>query len=196
MRGPFDAMRRWWKESNGNGNVNGSAPGNGHAAGGNGRTAPHSPNGEPASTAAPEPAPPEPAWFAQLDREGIPRTLRYPTTTLARIVDQAADRFGDVTALVYNHNARLSYAELLRRINRMAGGLSRLGVRRGDRVLLALPNCPEYVISFFAIQKLGAVLINAGPLMGADDLATVVGLTNPRVVIGLDLQAPKLVGAA
>src|SRR5881394_110442 len=105
MRGPFDAMRRWWKESNGNGNGTGSATGNGHAAGGNGHTAPHSPHSEHTPAAAPEPAPPpEPAWFAQLDREGIPRTLRYPTTTLSRIVDQAADRFGDVIALVYNHN--------------------------------------------------------------------------------------------
>jgi long-chain acyl-CoA synthetase len=200
MRGPFDAMRRWWKEGNGSGN--GHAQGNDsvHGGGGNGRAAlPGSERDKASASAADSPrleAPPvEPAWFAQLDREGIPRTLRYPTTSLARIVDQAAERFGDIPALVYN-NTRLTYAELLRRINRMAGGLSRLGVRRGDRVLLALPNCPEYVISFFAIQKLGAVLINAGPLMGADDLASVVALTNPRVVIGLDLQAPKLVGAA
>jgi long-chain acyl-CoA synthetase len=52
----------------------------------------------------------------------------------------------------------------------MAGGLSRYGVCQGDRVVLALPNCPEYVISFFALHKLGALVVNAGPLMGSDDL--------------------------
>src|SRR5205814_2412039 len=120
---------------------------------------------------------------------------RYPTTSLGRIIDHAAERFGDVPALVYN-NTRIDYRELLARVNRMAGGLSRLGLRKGDRVVLALPNCPEYVITFFAIQKLGAVLINAGPLMGSDDLRTLMTLTTPRMVIGLDLQAAQLMGAA
>src|SRR5881394_1026783 len=108
MRGPFGAMRRWWKESNGNGNGHGDSNGHGRGANGDGEH----PVGvgaraddKPALEAPrPEAPPPEPPWFAQLDREGIPRTLRYPTTTLSRIVDQAADRFGDVIALVYNHN--------------------------------------------------------------------------------------------
>jgi long-chain acyl-CoA synthetase len=69
-------------------------------------------------------------------------------------------------------------------------------VRKGDRVVLTLPNCPEYVIAFFAIQKLGAVLVNAGPLMGIDDLRTLMALTSPHVVIGLDLQAPQIMRAA
>src|SRR5439155_16033776 len=112
-----------------------------------------------------------------------------------RIVDQAADRFGALPALIYN-NRRISYDELLSRVNRMAGGLSRLGVRKGERVVLALPNCPEYVISFFAIQKLGAILVNAGPLIGADDLRSIITLTTPRAIIGLDLQAPKLIVTA
>jgi hypothetical protein len=178
MRGPFKAVVRWWHWGNGNGHAQGA------------RT--------PAAKEAVAPrkaAPPEPLWLAQLDRLGIPRTLQYPTTTLARILDQSADRFGEATALVFGQK-RWTYRDLLSLVNRMAGGLSRLGVRRGDRVVLALPNCPEYVISFFAIHKLGAVVVNAGPLLGADDLAKLVGLTNPRVMIGLDLQAKKLVGAA
>jgi long-chain acyl-CoA synthetase len=97
--------------------------------------------------------------------------------------------------VVYNQK-RWTYRELLACVNRMAGGLSRHGVRQGDRVVLALPNCPEYVISFFALHKLGALVVNAGPLMGSDDLRHLIGLTTPRVVIGLDLQASKLIGAA
>ena len=180
MRGRLKAMLRWWKESNGNGN---------------GKDAPSATVARIAPPPAKPAPPPEPPWLAQLDREGIPRSLRYPTTTLGRIVDHAAERFGDVPALIYN-NQRLSYSELLARINRMAGGLSRLGVRKGDRIILALPNCPEYVISFFAIQKLGAVLVNAGPLIGADDLRSIITLTTPRAIIGLDLQAPKIMGVA
>ena len=197
MGGRFDAMIRWWRvgrasaedspdtlghSGNGNGNSNGN--GNGHSL-----------------TVVKEPPmaevqkPIEPPWLAQLDREGIPRTLRYPTTTLGRLVDQAAERFGDVTALIYDRK-QWSYRELLAEVNRMAGGLSRLGVRSGDRVVLRLPNCPEYVIGFFAVQKLGAVVVNGSPLMGADDWRSLVALTAPRVVIGLDLQASQIVGEA
>jgi long-chain acyl-CoA synthetase len=181
MRGPFDVMLRWWKDN---------GHGNGH---GNGRG-----DASPAvrEQSAPRLLPaPEPPWLAQFDREGIPRSLRYPTTTLGRLLDQSADRFGDIPALVYNET-RWTYHALLARVYRMAGGLSRLGVRKGDRVVLALPNCPEYVLAFFATQKLGAILVNAGPLMGADDLRALLTLTTPHVVIGLDLQASQFVDAA
>lgn len=134
---------------------------------------------------------PEPPWLAQLDRVGIPRNLVYPTTTLGRLLDQTADRFGPATAVVYNHHT-WTWQEIRDQANRMAGGLAQLGVRRGERVVITLPNCPEFIIAFFAIQKLGAVVVNAGPLMGVDDLVTVLTLTSPRVVIGLDLQSPIL----
>src|SRR5438094_8167271 len=134
MRGALNAMLRWWKESNGNGQTVDS---NSHAM--NERVAP-----------APRPlAPPEPPWLAQLDREGIPRSLNYPTTTLGRIVDQAADRFGALPALIYN-NRRISYDELLSRSNHMAGGLSRLGVCKCQHAQLDLPNRRYSVVNFIA----------------------------------------------
>jgi long-chain acyl-CoA synthetase len=137
------------------------------------------------------PLPPQPPWLAKLDAAGIPRTLNYPSTTLGRVLDQTADRYGDDPALVYHYD-RCNYRELLARTNRLAGALASLGVGKGDRVLLTLPNCPEYVASFFAIQKLGALVVNAGPLVGSDDLSHIIHLTNPHVVIGLDLQAASL----
>jgi long-chain acyl-CoA synthetase len=172
---PIDSLRRWWK---------------------------HPPETEPSAATAEEhsngngvkasarPAP-EPPYLAQLDRAGIPRSLVYPTTTLGRILDQTADRFADATAVVYGQT-RWTYRELLAQVNRTAGGLASIGVRRGDRVLLTLPNCPEMVTTFLAIQKLGAVAVNVGPLMGADDLTSVMSMTAPRVAVGLDLQAPLL----
>jgi long-chain acyl-CoA synthetase len=144
--------------------------------------------------AAPLP-PAEPPWLKQLDGAGIPRTLNYPKTTLGRLLDQAADRYPDLPALVYNHK-RWTYRELLDQVNRCAAGFADLGVHRGDRVLSTLPNCPESVITFFAVQKLGALLVNVGPLMGQDDLRTVLALTSPRVAVGLDLLAPALTRAA
>ena len=167
---PIDTFRRWWN--------NGAPEPTETSAVGNGQ----------ASAAA------EPPWLAQLDRAGIPRSLVYPTTTLGRILDQSADRFGDAPAIVYG-SLRWTYRELLAQVNRTAGGLASLGVHRGDRVLFTLPNCPEFVTSFLAVQKLGALVVNAGPLMGSDDLASVLAMTTPRAAIGLDLQAPLLAHA-
>jgi long-chain acyl-CoA synthetase len=164
-----DSMLRWWR--------------NGEPA----RTV-ITRNFEPRETPAVQQESP---WLARLDAAQIPRTLQYPTTTLGRLLDQTADRFGDSPAIVY-HNDRCSYRQLLGRVNRLAGALATLGVVKGDRVLLTLPNCPEYVASFFAIQKLGAVVVNAGPLVGSDDLSHIIKVTRPRVAISLDLQAKLL----
>ncbi len=133
----------------------------------------------------------DPPWLATIDRAGVPRTLVYPSTTLGRLLDETAERFAEATALVYQ-GRQWTYQELRREVNRLAGGLAHRGVRRGDRVLIALPNCPEFILSFFAVQKLGAVVVNVGPLMGVDDLARVMSLTTPRVVIALDLLAPSI----
>jgi long-chain acyl-CoA synthetase len=119
----------------------------------------------------------------------VPTTLNYPSTTLSQMLDQTASRFGDAPALIYS-DQRWNYRQLLMKVNRLAGGLARLGVRKGDAVLLTLPNCPEFITSFFAIQKLGAVVVNAGPLMGTDDVRSLIKSTRPRVLIGLDLQEP------
>lgn len=67
--------------------------------------------------------------LAHLDRANIPRSLKYLSTTLGRILDQSVDRFGDTEALLYNHH-RWTYRELLADVNRMAGGLVRLGSRQ------------------------------------------------------------------
>src|SRR5262245_40502694 len=122
-------------------------------------------NGKKGTGAPPQPV--DPPWIATLDQAGLPRHLTVPTTTLSRILDQTADRFLDSPARIYA-DKQWTYGELLSRVNRLAGGLAGLGVRKGDRVLLTLPNCPEFVVCFFAIQKLGAVAVNVGPLMGPD----------------------------
>ena len=178
---PLNSIRRWWGHA-----PDAAAPANSHAPrlpADDGGAAPNG-GGAPAR-------PVDSPWLPQLDKAGIPRTLVYPTMTLGRIVDQAADRFGDATAVVYGAT-RWTYRDLLAQVNRTAGGLASLGIRRGDRVLFTLPNCPEMIACFLAVQKLGAVVVNAGPLMGADDLSSVMTMTAPRAAIGLDLHAPVL----
>src|SRR5579862_7785179 len=95
---PIDTMRRWWR----------TGPPRVTA------TEEHQLQQQPADPALP---PDEPPWLARLDQAGVARTLTYPTTTLGRILDQTADRFGDAVALVYEHK-QWTYRELLAAVNR------------------------------------------------------------------------------
>ena len=136
MRGPFNAMLRWWKESNGNGDGRGGAA----------ARLLYGPRRRQSQTRRRSRL----GWHSWTAKASLVhfdiRRRRWGESSIT------PPRFGDISALIFN-NQRFNYNELLKRVNRMAGGLSRLGVRKGDRVVLALPNCPEYVVSFFAIQK-------------------------------------------
>ena len=134
----------------------------------------------------------ENCYMKHYHRMGISRQLHYPSTTIAQLLDQSAQRYPHAPALIYD-NLNWTYAELQNQVNRFAAGLATLGVRHGDRVMLLLPNCPEFVTAFLAIQKLGAIVVNAGPLIGTDDLAKLIEMTEARLIIALDLQAPALV---
>ena len=134
-------------------------------------------------------------WRAVTRAAGIPDSLNYCSTTLSRVLDQTAERYGPSIAMVYGER-KWTYGQLLADVNRIAGGLAHLGVRRRDRVALALPNCPDFVAIFFAIQMLGAVAVILGPLMGADDLDRAFSMTTPQVAIGLDLRAPVMAEAS
>ncbi len=76
--------------------------------------------------------------------------------TLGDILDRTADVFPNKQALV-DDRVRLTYSELRHRVDQVASGLMKLGIERGDTVLLQLPNWAEYVYSYFALQKIGSI---------------------------------------
>jgi long-chain acyl-CoA synthetase len=79
------------------------------------------------------------------------------------------------------------------RVKQVAANFASLGIRPGDRVLMALPNCPEFVAAWFALHWLGAQVVPANPLYSANDLVHLAKLTKVRAVIALDLRiAPVL----
>lgn len=76
--------------------------------------------------------------------------------TLGDVIDKTADVFPDREGLV-DDRSRLTFAEVRANVDRLALGLLNLGIKKGDAVLLQLPNWAEYVYSYFAMQKIGAV---------------------------------------
>lgn len=125
----------------------------------------------------------------------LPHRITPPATSLWHNLAVSALRFPDKPALVF-FNRVLSYAEVLRQAERLAATLHRLGVRKGDRVLLNLQNCPQWVIAHFAILRANAVVVPVNPMNRAEELKHYITDPDAKVAITSADLAPELVKAS
>ncbi|MCT9820284.1 long-chain-fatty-acid--CoA ligase [Microbacterium sp. W1N] len=105
--------------------------------------------------------PPRP-WIASY-ADGVPADLEPVTGSLWDIVLASARDYPDAPALQF-FGRTTSYRELQDAVERAAAGLAALGVGAGDRVAIVLPNCPQHIVAFYAILRLGAVAVEHNPL--------------------------------
>ena len=123
-------------------------------------------------------------WFEHYDL-GIPRSIgSYPETTLVDVLRDRVQREPDAVALIFK-GRRVSVAELDRASDALAHGLERLGVQRGDRVALLLPNAPQFVVAMLAAWKLGAICAPQNPIHTDRELAESLAVSDPAVMIAL-----------
>ena len=130
-------------------------------------------------------------WHASYPTN-VPPGLQLTPLRTEQLLLRAHDAFPDRTALQY-FRTRISYRQLLTQVKRIAGNLQRLGIRAGDRVMLVLPNCPEYVTTWFALHWLGAEIVQVNPLLTATDLARLIRKSRARAVLGLDVRLAPIV---
>ena len=105
--------------------------------------------------------PPRP-WIASY-AAGVPEDLPPVDGSLIDIVAASARDYPDAPALQF-FGRETTYAELQSAIDRAASGLRDLGVRAGDPVAIVLPNCPQHIVAFYAVLRLGAVVVEHNPL--------------------------------
>ncbi|MCO5974525.1 AMP-binding protein [Actinoallomurus soli] len=117
--------------------------------------------------------------------EGVPADVDVPDVPLTRLLDASADRFPGHRALEFLGRS-MTYARLRDAVDRFAMALARLGVRKGDRVAVILPNCPQEVIAFYAVLRLGAVVVPTNPLYTASELRYQLADSGARVVVVFD----------
>ncbi|WP_121258149.1 long-chain-fatty-acid--CoA ligase [Nocardioides ferulae] len=110
----------------------------------------------------------EPVWVASYG-PGVPAHLDYGSTTLLDQLDRTLAAHGDRPALDFIGRST-TYARLGDRVQRVAEGLRMLGVGPGDRVALLMPSCPQNVIAFYAVLRLGAIAVQHNPLYTAAEL--------------------------
>ena len=117
--------------------------------------------------------------------------LDYGDTTLIDVYDQAVEQYPDRIALRF-FGRGWTYTELDEQVRRAAAGLRALGVRRGDHVALVMPNCPQHVIAYWAVLRLGAIVIEHNPLYTAHELRHPFNDHGARVAVCWDKAVPVL----
>ena len=93
----------------------------------------------------------------------MPKNIKYPQIPLHGILHESAEKFPQKTAIVYGEQ-EITYAQLDLLSNQLANVLIKLGINKGDRVAIFLPNTPQFIIAYFGILKAGAVATTISPL--------------------------------
>jgi long-chain acyl-CoA synthetase len=132
----------------------------------------------------------------------VPPSLTYPSTTLYAQLAETARQFPHNTAakLILSYllggkvtiGGQLTYQQLLNQVERFANALSQLGVKKGDRVALMLPNSLHYMIAFFGAMRIGAIIVNNNPTYTARELKHQLVDSGAETIIILNLFYPRL----
>lgn len=112
----------------------------------------------------------------------LPHELVVPETTLWFNLEVSARRYPAKPMCVF-FGRELSYGELHRQAEALAGWLQSRGVKRGDRVLVYLQNCPQYIVAFYAVQRADAVVVPVNPMNRADEFGHYI--TDPRARVAI-----------
>jgi fatty-acyl-CoA synthase len=113
----------------------------------------------------------------------------FEKKTLGTLLDEAAGRWGAREALTYE-GRRWSFAQLQAEVDRTARAFIRLGILPGDRVALWMPNRPEWLYTFFALAKIGAVVVPINTRFRTSDLAYVLWQSDATTLITVDRSGP------
>ena len=130
-------------------------------------------------------------WLASYPTDVPPSLAPYPDRPLFSLLADSAGRHPNAVAVAFL-GKHISYRELLKEVDQFSRVLSSLGVRAGDRVGLVLPNCPQYVISYYAILRLGGVVVGNNPLYTDQELAHQLLDAGIELCIVLDQLYPKI----
>ena len=129
-------------------------------------------------------------WLAHYDK-GVPQTIEYPKAPLFYFLEEAARKFPDHACTIFK-GAVISYREINALTDHMAAALVGMGIKKGDRVGIFMPNTPQFVIAYFGILKAGGVVVAINPTYPVDEILTPVNDANIETIFTLSLFYEKL----
>ena len=122
---------------------------------------------------------------------GVPISIKYPVMPVYEFLRNSARKFPERDAVIYL-DAKHSYAELWDQTERFASNLMGMGVGKGDRVALLLPNTPQFLVAYNAILLSGATVVALNPLQSMEEIERQIHVTKSKLLIILDRLLEKL----
>ncbi len=123
----------------------------------------------------------------------VPENINYSEQSVYQILGLASSVYADKKATAFL-GAELTYGDIKRQADKLAVALDKLGIAKGDRVGIMLPNCPQYLIAAFGILRIGAVVVNINPIYTPREVELVAKDSGMRAIIAFDLVAPLVLG--
>lgn len=121
----------------------------------------------------------------------VPTTIRYPRIAAHEILNIPANSFPDKPATNF-YGTELTFWELRQQVLHLAKALDALGVSKGDRVGVHLPNCPQYIIAYYATVSLGAIVVNLNPMYTTEELKGLTQNTGITTIVTFDMVLPNI----
>lgn len=117
----------------------------------------------------------------------VPEHAEYPEVPMHHYLDEAASEYPEKVSMIFV-DKKITYRQFREDVLRLAHALKDLGVKKGDRVSIFMPNCPQAVISYFAVLKIGAIAVEANPIYVERELEYQLIDSGAETVITLDLK--------
>lgn len=121
----------------------------------------------------------------------LPKNVKYFEGSLYDAVYESTLKYPYNTAIEYENN-QITYKQLIKKINKVAKALKTLGVNKGDKVTICMPNTPEEVTMFYAINEIGAVANMIHPLSSEKDIEYYLNKSNSKVMLCIDIAYKKV----
>lgn len=121
-------------------------------------------------------------WYA----EGVPGDIEIPEKSIPEMIDEAVERWGNMPAIVF-YGKKMKHKEMHELSLRFAAALHDLGVTKGDRVAILLPNCPQFIIAYQGILRIGAVASPMSPLYSPREIKYQINDSGSKIIVCLDL---------
>ena len=129
-------------------------------------------------------------WHRHYDYN-VPTTIRVPRLAIHELIQLPANAYPDKAALNF-YGTEITFWELRVLVMRFANALGSLGVQKGERVGIHLPNCPQYPIAYYAVLSLGAIVVNLNPMYTAEELKLMAKVTGLTTLITFDMVLPTV----
>jgi acyl-CoA synthetase (AMP-forming)/AMP-acid ligase II len=120
-------------------------------------------------------------WYKYWPKH-LPKTLDYPETPMFEVVETSARRYPEKPAIIY-YGKIITYRELWESILSFAGYLNMIGIKKGDRVAIFLPNSPQFVIAYYGIMRANAIVVALDPMLSAEGIKELLNDSQSKAIV-------------